>query len=359
MGRKSDTQSSRSHFTLLAGGVLVSHTLVTILEERLFNMDSFKQRSGGAFMTLFMYTFTVLVYLPQQLGAVRRLPRESARLLFLVATLYVGTTTLTKTSLRYIDMPTQTVLKSAKLLPVMAGSIVILGKRYSYVEWVAALMLCGGIVVFNLSTHHHEFNQSLAGAACIAVALTCDALLGNYQQKAMTTASVSPDGLMLVQSSFGCVYMLFVTLADGTLLPGIRMLFDDPAVSGTMVVWAVAITIGTSLVLRLVGSYSAVAAIVVTTARKALTLIASFVLFPKQVGIGHPIGAALVFGSAFVAQRKKKRSSGDTGNNGGGNAEDSMLSAAAGMDENGGSSTHGRAVWPEPEAVGRSCCARV
>ena len=30
-------------------------------------------------------------------------------------------------------------------------------------------------------------------------------------------------------------------------------------------------------------------------------------LFPKHVGIGHPIGAALVFGSAFVAQRKKKK----------------------------------------------------
>ena len=45
-----------------------------------------------------------------------------------------------------------------------------------------------------------------------------------------------------------------------------------------------------------------------TTARKTLTLIAS-VLFPKPIGIGHPIGAALVEGSAFVAQRKKRAGS--------------------------------------------------
>jgi hypothetical protein len=42
----------------------------------------------------------------------------------------------------------------------------------------------------------------------------------------------------------------------------------------------------------------------VTTGRKALTLFASFVLFPKHFGIGHPIGAMLVFGSAFVTLRR-------------------------------------------------------
>jgi hypothetical protein len=47
-----------------------------------------------------------------------------------------------------------------------------------------------------------------------------------------------------------------------------------------------------------------VMAIVVTTTRKALTLFASFVLFPKHLGISHPIGAALVFGSAFVTMKR-------------------------------------------------------
>ena len=68
-----------------------------------------------------------------------------------------------------------------------------------------------------------------------------------------------------------------------------------------MVLWAVAITAGTAMVLQLVAEYSAVVAIVVTTVRKALTLLASFLLFPKHVGWGHPVGAALVFGAAFVS----------------------------------------------------------
>lgn len=294
-----------TRFAYLAGGVLVLHTLVTVLEERLFRLDSFRHQSGGAFMTLFMYTFAVLVYFPRVRRDGIALPRTVARLVAIVSTIYVGTTTLTKTSLRYIDMPTQTVLKSAKLLPVMAGSIVILGKRYTAREWLAALMLCAGIVVFNLSTHFPAFESTLAGTLCIGVALMCDALLGNVQQRVLTSG-VSPDQLMFWQSVAGSGYMLLVTAADGTLLPGLRLLTHDVEVASTLLLWAVAIIGGTALVLQLVAEHSAVVAIVVTTVRKACTLLASFLLFPKHVGLGHPIGAALVFGSAFVAQSAKK-----------------------------------------------------
>ena len=272
-------------------------------------MSAFKAHSGGAFMTLFMYLATCLVYsirLRNKLSGFGMPPASSARrLLLTVSMLYVGTTTLTKTSLRYIDMPTQTVLKSAKLLPVMAGSILILGKSYTIHEWVAALMLVTGICIFNLSTYFPESNQTLAGAVCICVALMCDALLGNYQQKVLNSG-VATDQLMFWQSAFGATFMLVVTACDGTLRPGFDLLLTDYAVSSTMVAWAISITVGTAFILQLVAEFSAVTAIVVTTGRKALTLIASFVLFPKHLGIGHPIGAALVFGSAFVAQRKKR-----------------------------------------------------
>ena len=88
----------------------------------------------------------------------------------------LGTTTLTKTSLRYIDMPTQTVIKSAKLLPVMLGSVVLLQKRYRTRDWVAALMLCAGVGAFNASTSWPSLRQTELGVACIVTALLCDAL---------------------------------------------------------------------------------------------------------------------------------------------------------------------------------------
>ena len=81
-----------------------------------FGAAAYRQKSAAA---------TKGVGLVEVLGGATR-----AKDLLTVVTVYVGTTTLTKTSLRYIDVPTQTILKSAKLLPVMAGSILILRRSF-------------------------------------------------------------------------------------------------------------------------------------------------------------------------------------------------------------------------------------
>ena len=108
----------------------------------------------------------------------------------LVVSLYVGTTTLTKSALRYVDMPTQTVLKSAKLIPVMVGSLFIVGRAFAAHEWLAAVMLVSGICVFSLSnggerTAHDGQHDSILGVGCVLLALVCDALLGNFQQQVL------------------------------------------------------------------------------------------------------------------------------------------------------------------------------
>lgn len=169
----------------------------------------------------------------------------------------------------------------------------------------------------------------------------------------MLSLGVTTDQLMLVQSAAGAVYMLIVTLLDGTLTPGIELLLHDVEVSSTLVAWALAITAGTAIILKLVAEHSAVTAIVVTTARKALTLLASFVLFPKHLGLGHPIGAALVFGSAFVAHAAKKPKGGDHASD-----ASSREGGLAGGDH--GAAAHGEAAGAmAPSAGGGPRCTNV
>jgi len=85
-----------------------------------------------------MYLLTVAIYLPSVVRsgggwlAMRRWllagqskrGRPSVATLLAVSLVYVGTSSLTKAALSFIDVPTQTILKSAKLIPVrrQAGS---------------------------------------------------------------------------------------------------------------------------------------------------------------------------------------------------------------------------------------------
>jgi len=283
---------------LLSGGVIFLHTLVTILEEALFAQPVFRANAGSTFMTLTFYTMAAAVYAPRG-GGGNKLSRRLAGMIAASAALYVTTTTLSKTALTYIDLPTQSILKSAKLLPVMAGSIAILGQRFTLREWAAAAMLVCGIAIFSASGQQPRGAQSLRGGACLLVALVCDAALGNYQKRVLQQGCTVPQ-LMLYQSLAGMLALGAACVASGTLLPGAALLISGEPVALMLLGWAAALTAGTALILRLVDEFSAVTAITVTTLRKAGTLAASFALFPKPLGLGHPIGAALVLCSAFV-----------------------------------------------------------
>ena len=54
-------------------------------------------------------------------------------------------------------------------------------------------MLIGGIIIFSASngTAKGGAQQSMLGGLCVLVALVCDALLGNVQQRVMAEEGVS------------------------------------------------------------------------------------------------------------------------------------------------------------------------
>ena len=52
-------------------------------------------------------------------------------------------------ALRYVSYPTQVLGKSCKMVPVMAGGIVLGGKRYSAFEYAQVAAITLGVCIFN------------------------------------------------------------------------------------------------------------------------------------------------------------------------------------------------------------------
>lgn len=67
-----------------------------------------------------------------------------------LAALTLGTMSLSNLALSYLNYPTQLIFKSCKLIPVMIGSIIILGKRYGFLDYIAAVVMCVGLTMFTL-----------------------------------------------------------------------------------------------------------------------------------------------------------------------------------------------------------------
>ncbi|KAH9638988.1 hypothetical protein HF086_000914 [Spodoptera exigua] len=77
----------------------------------------------------------------------RKVPLKTYALL---AGLTLGTMAFSNLALSYLNYPTQLIFKSCKLIPVMIGSIIILGKRYGFLDYVSAVVMCIGLTMFTL-----------------------------------------------------------------------------------------------------------------------------------------------------------------------------------------------------------------
>ena len=143
-------------------------------------------------------------------------------------------------ALRYVSYPTQVLGKSCKMVPVMAGGIVLGGKRYSAVEYAQVVMITLGVCVFNFGGKKKKTGRdSPLGLALIAVSLFMDAFTGGLQDKVkMRTKELNPlvagpkrpsmHESMLWTNVSGCAIALLLAIVTGHLSAGIQFCYKHP-----------------------------------------------------------------------------------------------------------------------------------
>ncbi len=244
--------------------------------------------------------------------------RSAYRGLAVVFLAYTGSTTLSKVSLAYISIPLQVVVKSGKLIPVMLGGRFITGRTYTPSEYAGALLLVAGIALFstaggNLSAAAGDMSADAAlaiGIGLLLLTLCADALLGNWQERTMHEAGISPSQMMFLQSIFACLLSGAAALVTGELATGVALVSSNPdhaLICAQFVAYALVLLVGTVAVLTLVDEHGAAAAVLVTLVRKCSSMAFSYVLYPKPMGARHVVGALLVFAAPYAAQKKGKR----------------------------------------------------
>jgi hypothetical protein len=154
---------------------------------------------------------------------------------------YVGSNALTKLSLKFVTLPTMIVLKSCKLVAVMLGSKLVLGKVYSKFEYGIAIGLVLGMVSFSLADMQGSDPQkenSLVGIAVLVIALCFDSMLGNFQENVQKSKLCSRHSLMFIQSLASATILLLWCLVTGELWEGLNHCWRDPRVLFTLLAWA-------------------------------------------------------------------------------------------------------------------------
>lgn len=173
-------------------------------------------------------------------------------------------------------------------------------------EYASAIAISVGMVVFaatdwKLTPTFHPFGLILVSLSVIA-----DAILPNAQERLFSRGSSRLE-VTFYTNAFTLIAMTITTVASGDLMRVIDLaLKSDTNLITYMVVYTFISYIAISAFMAIVKKYGGVTAVLLSTARKAMTLILSFILFPKQFSWYYILGATLVLGGLLVVSLAKQ-----------------------------------------------------
>lgn len=217
-----------------------------------------------------------------------------------------ASSSLSTICLKFINFPTKVVFRSCKLIPTMLIATVINKKVFSSSEYSAAMAVSFGLIMFaaadwKLSPTFHPF-----GLLLVSLSVFADAVLPNVQEKIFTMGATRLE-VTFYTNILTLIAMTITTLLSGDFMATMKMMSADSTLRYYMLAYTCVAYIAISVYMQIVKKYGGVAAVLVATARKGMTLILSFCLFPKAFSWLYVFGATLVLGGLLMSSLMKIR----------------------------------------------------
>ena len=302
-------------FVACSAGVFICYLAYGILLEKI--TSAWKQSGGihlGWFLTFFQCTcYFILGSAQMTLFPAKEREKSVATMshhdkkevmpfrgYFAIGTLSMLTIGLSNVSTEYLSYPTQVLFKSAKPLAVMLLSLFILKKRYSLMECAATLLFTFGLMAFSAADKSVSAASRPLGIVIICTALLVDGIIGNVQQKMFKMYACSINMMLVKTKAVGALWTFFISLATGQFSLAFAYTAEKPAIFLWMILFSTAGFFGEAFVLALIKQFGALVTVMTTSFRKLLTILISFMLFPKPWVLGHAAGVAMVFSGIFL-----------------------------------------------------------
>lgn len=253
---------------------------------------------------VFLFSYLERVHVAKEGGFHRVAPLKAYPLLTMCL---FASSSLCNMSLSYINFPTKVVFRSCKLVPTMIIATIVNKKVFASYEYACALAICAGLVLFALADYTLDpLKFDVMGLALVSGSVVADAILPNAQECLFRSGSSRLE-VTVYSNMFSFLGMTVVTLASGTLVQFVKWLYADSTLTMYFALYTLLSYASISCYMTLVKRFGGVQAVLLTTARKAMTLVLSFLLFPKGFSWLYVYGSFLVLGAVMTASICKKR----------------------------------------------------
>ncbi|CRH00004.1 UDP-galactose transporter, putative [Plasmodium relictum] len=200
--------------------------------------------------------------------------------IMLISITYSVAMIATNYSLSHVNFPTQVLVKSGKMIPIVVGGYLFFGKKYPYYDYIAVFLITSSLVLFNLlkTKSVKEVHQTTFGIFLLCISLFCDGLTGPRQDKLLSKYNINSFNLMFYVNMFAFLFNLIASL----IIEGSKPYYFLSKYTDSyyyILAFSLSGTFGQFFVFYSLKLYGSLYTSLFTTLRKALSTIVSVYLF--------------------------------------------------------------------------------
>lgn len=299
-----DSLPKAGQFLILTMGMFIFFGAHNLLQEAVMKIPGFSFGVMLGYMDVIGVTvgsFIERKYFAKEYG--RKAPISAYPLLTLCL---LASSSLSNMSLDYINFPTKVVFRSCKLLPTMVIASIMNKRVFSSLEYTLAMAVCIGLVLFAAADWKLTPTFNPIGLVLVSLSVVADSILPNAQERLFSLGSSRLE-VTFYSNLFTLIAMTVSTLSSGTMFEYINLVLSDTGILMVMCLYTLVAYVAISFFMQIVKRFGAVTGVLAAAARKAMTLMLSFLVFPKEFSWLYVAGSILVLGSLLATSMLKIR----------------------------------------------------
>jgi len=208
-----------------------------------------------------------------------------------------------------LSFPVATLAKSGKMAPVMAGSLLLGGAKYSLLEYLNVIAIICGTAIVGLGKKKGGSTSTL-GIIYIFASLVMDGVTAGFQKRlkvetAKAGVKPKPYDFMFWTNLFMLLAATLVATALGEITPGLSYLITNPEILKKILKFAACSAIGQSFIFFTISNFDPLVLSTVTTTRKIFSVLLSILLKGHSLSATGWSGIALACGGILSEMRVK------------------------------------------------------
>jgi len=177
-------------------------------------------------------------------------------------------------------------------------------KVFRSVEYVLAVCISLGLVLFAAADWELTPSFHPIGLAFVSLSVCADAILPNAQERLFRMGSSRLE-VTFFTNIFTLIAMTITTMLSGDFFGLIAFAKTSYVACLYIGIYTFVAYIAISIHMTVVRRFGGVSAVLVATGRKGMTLVLSFILFPKAFSWFYVVGAILVLGGLLLSSLDK------------------------------------------------------